>query len=217
MKPHPRLTGTQVGIVSSCLVVVVALLLQLSACTSGPAQTAHTHVTPTTRAPTSAPTSRAIALPTGGPAPQDCPHSGPLETKTVPPGWGGNSGPWTLIGKGLAWGGLPPNETFHFKDTGNGLKIVWAVGPLLHNEVITVHILNLATGDPIPAGLVTSHGPTPTSDKIVMGATPLEYFYNPQPGWYVWGSYFEFPAPGCYQLAVQWPGGQWSENFPAGD
>ena len=213
MKPHPRLTETQAGIVSACLVVVLALLLLFSACTSGTTQTAHTHVTPTTGVLNSQPT----ALPTGGPAPENCPRSGQLETKTFPPEWGGNSGAETLIGRGLAWGGLPPNQTYHFKDTGNGLKIVWAVGPLLPNEVITVRILNLATGQSIPAGLVTSHGPTPTADHIVLGASPPDYFYNPQPGWYVRGSYFEFPAPGCYRLEVQWPGGQWSENFPAGD
>jgi hypothetical protein len=98
MKQHTSLTGRMGRIVSSYLVMALALLL-LSACTVGAPHTAHHLVTPTTPAPTSQSTPLVL---TGGPAPQNGPKSGPLETKSFPAWWGGNSAPITMIGKGLS-------------------------------------------------------------------------------------------------------------------
>lgn len=212
MKNRCVLTSTQV-VKARYFVALFLALVMLIGCTSVAPQTEKNSVAPTTVVPTQQPT----PLPTGGPAPQHCPQSVPLETKTFPPGWGGNSGPMTLIGKGLAWGQLPPNEIYHFKQTGNELKIIWAVGPLLQHERVEVSMLNLATGQPIPAALNTSHGLDQGGEKITMSPDRTDFFYHPEPGWYVWGSLFQFPAPGCYQMEVKWAGGQWSANFPAGD
>lgn len=201
------------GAKARSFVALFLALVMLIGCTSVVPQTEKKSVVQTTGVPTQ----QLTALPTGGPAPQNCPTSVPLETKTFPPGWGGNSAPMTGYGKGLAWGGIQANEVLHFKNTGNDQKFIWAVGPLLHHETVEVSILNLTTGTPLPAALNTSHGLDQVGAKITMSPDRTDFFYHPEAGWYVWGSVFQFPAPGCYQVQVKWPGGQWSANFPAGD
>jgi hypothetical protein len=212
MKTHPVLSSTP-GVKVRYFVALFLALVIITGCTPVAPQTEKNSVAQATVVPTQQPT----PLPTGGPAPQNCPTSAPMETKTFPPGWGGNSGPMTGYGKGLAWGGIQANEVLHFKNTGNDQKFIWAVGPLLHHETVEVSILNLATGQPIPARLNTFYGLDQASDKLTMGPFRTDYFYHPEAGWYVWGSVFQFPAPGCYQVQAKWPGGQWSANFSAGD
>ena len=80
MKNCSVLKGTQAVKVRYFIVVFLTLVMIIG-CTSIAPQTEQNRVAQTTVVPTH----KLTPLPTGGPAPQHCPKSAPLETKTFPP------------------------------------------------------------------------------------------------------------------------------------
>lgn len=199
------ITWPRCRLLSSWFACTLLILLLFTACSPGQG----THASP------SAPGQQASAGPSSvsrllDPAPQHCPAGSSLSSKAIPR----FNAP--AVGSGPVWEvGLPPNATLNLNDLGYapwpGTKLLWP--PDAHfPATVTVRVTNIKTG--IEAWWDIGRGEPPPREPV----RPL--ILHPQGnitgGPFSWGTFLYLPQAGCYEMTVNWPGGQWRLLFAAG-
>jgi hypothetical protein len=145
--------------------------------------------------------------PSLGPAPTNC--SRPTVhavNSSVGPGIG--TSPVFAVGAWDANGVLHADRATKVQ-YGEQVKVLWVLAPTT-NQPVSLHGGSIGTGLPLYFEVGDS-SPT-TSPTLAPAAAPQN-----EGGWTYFPSYLDMPAAGCYYLEVDWSGGHWRLEFPAGD
>lgn len=188
--------------------LLLLVLVAVAACTSGGRSTGRSSAA----RPSSPLASPASAQRQLGPAPADCPSSGPL-LQRVPP-WG------LLLGGSPVWGSfyLQPQRSTdvmrsprpHLGPRGWGVKVLWLVEPSARQTATVAG--RTAIGDQ-----TVWFGPANAREGSTLRLDPAQPGTSTRrQGWIAFPSNVYFPRAGCYTFTATWPGGSWSVTFGYG-